>query len=95
MRDKIANSIATHQMAINELQHIKERLKDSFDENIKLTVESKRAIWTDIFTQRDKFTLSKRTMNLILDEAIKKQRDRINVLIDMEVDREIEKRKSK
>lgn len=89
MKDKIANSIAMCQMSINELQHIKERLKDSFDENIKLTIESKRAIWTDIFTQRDKFTLSKHTMNLILDEAIQKQRNRINKLIDMEIEKRL------
>ena len=37
MKEKIANSIALHQMTINELKEIKHNIEQSVDENVKFT----------------------------------------------------------
>lgn len=90
MENKIANSIALHQATINELVEIKEKVKKNIDENVKFRIETRQVFraWEPYITKRkDKFDVSPHTMNVILDEAIKVEKERIDKLIDMEIDR--------
>lgn len=93
MKDKIGNSIALHQMTINELEEIKRRIKTSISGDVRFRVETKH--WYGyaepfILKHKDKLEISVYTMELILDEAIKKEKERIDKLIDMEVERKTE-----
>ena len=89
MKEKIANSIALHQMTINELKEIKHNIEQSIDENVKFSIETRHIIGFDIGISKKKKTLSisNYTMKLLLDEAIRKEKERINKLIDMEIER--------
>lgn len=91
MKEKIANSIALHQMTINELKEIKQNVEQSINEKVKFSIETKHIIGFDIGILKKKKTLSisNYTMGLLLDEAIKKEKDRINKLIDMEIERKL------
>lgn len=91
MKERIANSIALHQMTINELKEIKHNIEQSIDEKVKFSIETKHIIGFDIGTFKKKKTLeiSNYTMELLLNEAIKKEKDRIDKLIDMEIERRI------
>ena len=96
MEDKIANSIALHQMTVNELLEIKERVKNNVDDTVRLRIETRqifRAWEPYIIKRKNKLEVSPRTMNLILDEAIRKEKEHINNLIDMEIQRAISKKK--
>ena len=42
MTDKIANSIAAHQQAINELKEIKEHVVESLNKKVRFRIETKR-----------------------------------------------------
>lgn len=88
--EKIDNSIALHQEIIYEIQKIKQRIKESETKNIRFRIETKH--WYGfsepfISTEKHKLKISKETMKIILDEAINKERERINKLIDMEIER--------
>ena len=89
MKEKIANSITLHQMTINELKEIKQNVEQSIDEKVKFSIETKHIIGFDIGILKKKKTLSisNYTMNLILDDAIRKEKERIDKLIDMEIER--------
>ena len=89
MKEKIANSIALHQMTINELKNIKHNIEQSVDEKVKFSIETRHIIGFDIGISKKKKTLSisNYTMKLLLDEAIRKEKERINKLIDMEIER--------
>ena len=91
MKEKIANSIALHQMTINELKEIKHNIEQSVDENVKFSIETRHIIGFDIGISKKKKTLSisNYTMKLLLDEAIRKEKERINKLIDMEIERKL------
>ena len=89
MKEKIANSIAEHQEIINELKSIKARLQDSVPGSIRFVIKSQQLLFTEFYTHRDTVPLSFNTVDLLLDEAIKKEKDRINKLIDMEIERHI------
>lgn len=91
MKEKIANSIALHQMTINELKEIKQNVEQSIDEKVKFSIETKHIIGFDIGILKKKKTLeiSNYTMRLLLDEVIKKEKDRIDKLIDMEIERKL------
>lgn len=96
MNDKIANSIAKHQGIINELEIIKERVKKNIDTTVKFRIETKqifRAWEPYILKCKDKMNISPDTMLIILDEAINVEKERINVLIDMEIDKRLSKNK--
>lgn len=96
MEEKIANSIALHQMTINELEDIKLKVKDNIDDTVKFRIETRQIFraWEPYITKcKSKMAISPRTMMLILDEAIKVERGRIDKLIDMEIDRRISKDK--
>ena len=91
MKEKITNTIALHQMTINELKEIKHNIEESIEENVRFSIETKHIIGFDIGILKKKKTLSisNYTMELLLDEAIKKEKDRIDKLIDMEIERHI------
>ncbi len=96
MEEKIANSIALHQMTINELEDIKLKVKDNIDDTVKFRIETRQIFraWEPYMTKcKSKMDISPRTMMLILDEAIKAEKGRIDKLIDMEIDRRISKDK--
>ena len=93
MKEKIANSIVLHQMTINELKDIKYNVEQSIDEKVKFSIETNHIVGFDIGILKKKKTLeiSNYTMGLLLDEAIKKEKDRIDKLIDMEIERKLKK----
>ena len=91
MKEKITNTIALHQMTINELKEIKHNIEESIEENVRFSIETKHIIGFDIGILKKKKTLSisNYTMNLLLDEAIKKEKERIDKLIDMEIEKRL------
>ena len=91
MKEKIANSIALRQMTINELKEIKHNIEQSVDKNVKFSIETRHIIGFDIgiLKKRKTLPISNYTMKLLLDEAIRKEKERINKLIDMEIERKL------
>ena len=91
MKEKITNTIALHQMTINELKEIKHNIEESIEENVRFSIETKHIIGFDIGILKKKKTLSisNYTMELLLDEAIKKEKERIDKLIDMEIEKRL------
>lgn len=96
MNDKIANSIALHQATINELKDIKKKVENNIDDKVRFRIETRQIfrIWEPYITKcRDKMDVGPHTMLTILDQAIQVERDRINKLIDMEIDNRINNKK--
>ncbi len=96
MNEKISNTIALHQMSINELNEIKHRIKTTATDDIRFRVETKHWYgYSEPFLakSKDKLEISVYTMNLILDEAIDKEKEKINKLIDMEIENRVGKEK--
>ena len=97
MDDKIANSIVLHQLTIKELEEIKKNVKENIDDIVRFCIEKRLAFgeWDLCIARvKHKLDISPRTMLLILDEVEKKEKERIDKLIDMEIDhRTIEKRR--
>ena len=87
MNEKISNTIALHQMSINELKEIKHRVETTESEDVRFRIETKH--WYGysepfIAKNKDKLEISVYTMNLILDEAIDK-------LINIEIENKCRK----
>jgi hypothetical protein len=96
--EKIENSIALHQGIIYEIEKIKNRIQESESEKIRFRVETKH--WygfsePSLINNKHKLNISKETMQVILDEAINKEKERINKLIDMEIERRTNGRRYK
>ena len=91
MKEKIANSIVSHQMTIKELKEIKHNIEQSIDEDVKFSIETRHIINFDIgvFKKKKTLSISNHTMELLLDEVIKKEKERIDKLIDMEIERRL------
>ena len=89
MEEKICNTIALCQMSINELINIKKRLEDNCTDNVKFIIQTREFNPIDLatFRRKHKLDISTYTMNLILDEAIRKEKEKIDKLIDMEIER--------
>ena len=89
MEEKICNTIALCQISINELKGIKKKLEDNCTDNVKFIIQTREFNPIDLatFRRKHKLDVSIYTMNLILDEAIKKEKERIDKLIDMEIER--------
>lgn len=89
MKEKIANSIALHQMVIQELRELKYRLDDNCTNDVKFIIQTREFNPIDLatFKRKHKLDISTYTMNLILDDAIIKEKERIDKLIDMEIER--------
>lgn len=89
MNEKTSNTIALHQMAINELKEIKHRVETTATDDIRFRIETKH--WYGyseplLAKNKDKLEISVYTMKLILEEAISKEKERINKLIDIEIE---------
>lgn len=93
MEEKICNTIVLCQMSINELKDIKKRLEDNCTDNVKFIVQTREfnPINLATFKRKCKLDVSIHTMNLILDEAIRKEKERIDKLVDMEIERRMKK----
>ena len=88
--DKIENSIALHQNAINTLEKIKERVEKSETEEIRFRIETKHWYgFSEPFLAKEKHKLemTRYSANVLLETAIKLEQERINKLIDMEIER--------
>lgn len=96
MDDKIANSIALHQMTIKELEEIKENVAENIDDVVHFRIETRRIfrVWEPYISRiKNKLEVSPRTMLLIIDEIIEDEKRKISKLIDMEVDQRIMERR--
>lgn len=95
MKEKIANEIALRQATINELKDLKSQIENSIDDSVKFNIVTRHLVGWDvgIYKRKAKLDISNYTMNIILDEAIRKEKERINKLIDMEIERRISKDK--
>ena len=93
MEEKICNTIALCQMSINELKGIKKKLEDNCTDNVKFIIQTREFNPIDLgtFRRKHKLDISTYTMNLILDEAIRKEKEKIDKLIDMEIERRMKK----
>ena len=92
-REKIFNTIALEQQKLNELNLIRKQVETANEGKVRFRIETKHWYgFSEPFLSKDKYKLniSKYTMQLILDEAINKTKERMNKLIDMQ----IEERKS-
>ena len=89
MEEKILNSIIQHQMTINELNEIKNNIEQSIDTNVEFNIKTEHLIGFDvgILRNKKKLSISNYSMNLIIDELIKKEKERIDKLIDMEIEK--------
>lgn len=89
MEEKILNTIALKQGTIYELQDIQDAIIKNCEKEIRFRVETKH--WygfsePSILTKKHKLNVSKETMLEILKLAIDKEKERINKLIDMEIE---------
>lgn len=93
MKEKIANEIALRQATIEEIKEIKHQIANSIDEKVQFNVVTRHLVGYDIgiYRRKAKLDISNYTMNIILDEAIKKEKERIDKLIDMEIERRLKK----
>lgn len=92
--NKIINSIALHQMTIEEVKQIKKNINENIDDIVRFDIRTRLIFhqWEPYISRiKNKLDVSSRTMLLICDEVINKEKERIDKLIDME----IENRKSK
>lgn len=88
--EKIYNSIALQQSKIKELDKIKQQVNLSETKDIRLKIETKHWYgYSELFLAKDKhkIEISKSTVITILEEIQNKCRERINKLIDMEIER--------
>lgn len=88
--DKIENSIAMHQNTIINLEHIKEEVNASVTEDIRLKIETKHwygYVEPFIAKQKHKIDMTKYSANVLLETAIKLEKERIDKLIDMEIEK--------
>lgn len=83
--EKINNTIALKVMSIEELKRVKEKVEKTQGDNVRFKVETKHWYgYSEPFLAKDKdvLNISKYTMQLILEEAINKEKERINKLTD-------------
>ena len=85
-KEKILNSIALKVQAINELKEIKEKVKNTPGNVIKFKVETRDLSGLpfdmNFIKENSKLNISKYTMQLVLKETMRKERERIDKLID-------------
>lgn len=94
MDEKIINTITSHQMTIEELESIKSAVKDNIQDNVKFIIQTKHLaaiLDVHIIKRKTQLNISNHTMNLVLDEVIRREKEKINKLIDMEVDSRVAK----
>ena len=89
MEDKTSNSIALYQCCINELEELRKKVQASATEDIRFVIQTRHWYgYSEPFLKKEntRIDISKYTMEVVIDEAINKQRERINKLIDMEIE---------
>lgn len=88
--DRIESSIALHQGTIETLKKIKERIETSETDELRLKIETKHWYgFSEPFLQKEKHKLEidKYSAKVLIDTAIKLERERIDKLIDMEIEK--------
>ena len=88
MDDKTANSIALHQMTIEEIREIKRNIKENIDDIVRFRIETRLMFhrWEPyIYKVKNKLEVSPRTMLLILEEVERKEKEKIDKLLDIEI----------
>ena len=88
MDDKTANSIALHQMTIEEIREIKRNIKENIDDTVRFRIETRLMFrrWEPYtYKVKNKLDISPRTMLLILEEVERKEKEKIDKLIDIEI----------
>lgn len=91
---EIENSIAAHQSTIETLKRIKEKVETS--EKMRFKIETKH--WygysePHLCKIKNTIRVDKYTANVLLDTAINIEQERINKLIDMEIEKRRRKEK--
>lgn len=97
MNDKIGNSIAKHQQIINELNELKVLVSKNLDDKVKFCIHTKELFhsWEPYVIKHKKhMDISPETMYTILNGTIEKEREKINRLIDMEIEVELKRREN-
>ncbi len=92
MNDKTSNTIALKQQIINELEKLSLDVKESATSDIRFRIETKHWYgYSEPFLKKDRHILdvSKDTMQSILSSAIEKEKERIEKLIDTEIQKRI------
>lgn len=87
--EKILNSIVIHQDTLETLKYIKERVKESETGNLRFNIETKHWFgYSEPFLGKEKHKLeiSKYSAITLLDTAISLEKERIDKLIDMEIE---------
>lgn len=88
MDDKITNLIALHQRTIEEIQLIKENVKENIDDTVRFDIRTRLMFkrWEPYITRiKNKLEVSPRTMLLILDGLEEYEKREIDKLIDIEI----------
>lgn len=94
MREKVCNEIALRQMSINELKELKSRIiKNHCGDDVKFIIQTKEFNPFDLatFKCKNKLDVSVYTITKVIDEIITKEKERIDKLIDMEIENRIKK----
>jgi len=92
MDEKISNTIALKQQIINELEKLSLDVKESVTNNIRFRIETKHWYgYSEPFLKKDRHILdvSKDTMQSIINSAIEKEKEGIEKLIDIEIQKRI------
>ena len=92
MNEKISNTIALKQQIINELEKLSLDVEESVTNDIRFRIETKHWYgYSEPFLKKDRHILdvSKDTMQSILSSAIEKEKEKIEKLIDMEIQKRI------
>ena len=97
MEEKICNEIARRQGTIFELNNLIECVSKTRKDEVLFKMETSRLgsvcdLWPE-YRDRHNIPVSKYTMVIILKEAVRKEKERINKLVDMLVNAELENRK--
>lgn len=90
--DKIINTIALKQGIIEEIESIKEQVRKSENKKIRIKIETKHWYgFSEPFLGKlhHKICVSKETITKILNQVQDLEKERINKLIDMEIENRI------
>ncbi|MBR3002877.1 MAG: hypothetical protein IKF38_04895 [Clostridia bacterium] len=90
MEDKIENSIALHQENIEGFKQIKKRVEESGTEQLRIDIQTKH--WYGfsepiLLKHHNKIEITKYSATVLLETAIKLEKERIDKLIDMEIEK--------
>lgn len=87
--NRLENTICSKQTIINELENIIESIKESYDDKIRIKIETKHWYgFSEPFRvkKKHKIKYEKDTILEILENVIRKEREYINECIDMEIE---------